>query len=61
MGHAGLEDGERGQVRLGGLVVLGEGAAAALDLTRALAGKETQMAVAGVLELGVRHFAFFFF
>ena len=51
VGHAGLEDGEGGEVRLGGLVVLGEGAAATADLLRALAGEETQVTVAGVLEL----------
>jgi hypothetical protein len=56
--HARLEDGERGQVRLRGGVVLGERAAAALDLAGALARQEAKMAVARVLELGVRHLVF---
>jgi hypothetical protein len=55
VGHTSLEDHEGGQVGLLGGVVLGEGAAATADLTRALAGEETKMAVAGVLELAVRH------
>lgn len=54
--HTSLEDGESSQVRLGGLVVLGEGTAATTNLTRALTGEETKMAVTGMLELRVRHF-----
>jgi hypothetical protein len=55
VGHTGLKDHEGGQVGLLGLVVSGEAAAATADLAGALAGEETQMAVAGVLKLAVRH------
>jgi hypothetical protein len=55
VGHTGLEDHERRQVGLLGGVVLGEGAGTTADLAGALAGQEAKMAVAGVLELAVRH------
>ena len=55
VGHTSLEDGEGGEVRLGGLIVLGVATNATADLTGALAGEETQVTVTGMFELRVRH------
>jgi len=61
VGHASLEDGESGEVRLDGLVILGVGTAATTDLLGALSGEETKMAVTGMFELRVRHLFLFVF